>query len=269
MIDLHDCTFLIPFYNSNKDREYNINHIFKFLNDHFETNVIVAEQGKNFIEIKQYDNLHINHIKYYNSENIVLKNKLYNIGFSFLKTNIVIQYDSDVLVPPDQLLTSVEYVRGEYDYSFPYDSSCIQIYKELKKQKDNLLSAYNFKEYSKHIMDHVRHLVHPRVPPGGCILMKRKTYTEMGMENENFVGYGPEDKERKLRLEKLEFKNKNANGYIFHIEHDVPPFYRNIVTVQNEKELDKIKRMNKEQIVEHFIAMKYKEKYGIDDKQPC
>ena len=75
-----------------------------------------------------------------------------------------------------------------------------------------------------------------------------------------FVGYGPEDAERKIRLEILQYKNKNVNGHLFHIEHNIAK--KRISNPYSVKIFDTIKKMSKQQIIDYYKNLNYRKKYG-------
>lgn len=54
---------------------------------------------------------------------------------------------------------------------------------------------------------------------GGAYLCNVKKYKECGWENEHFIGWGPEDYERFLRLEILGRKPLQIPGVIYHLNH--------------------------------------------------
>lgn len=269
-IDYSKCTFLIPFMNSCSDREFNIFTVLNYLNKHLKTNVFVCEQinqnTKMFvINFKNYPNLNIIHHKEQIDDNFIHKTKLYNIALSKIKTEIIATYDCDVLIPIDQMNQSMNYILDmDFDYSYPFDSNNVEISKNFPRERKRLLDTFNFNEYVLNIKKiRTKIPIFRGCPPGGCMFLKRSVYIDIGMENELFVGYAPEDAERKYRLEFLNYKNKNANGYLFHIEHQLPPDGR-VVNTKNQQIFNEIKKMNKENLKKYYDFLDYKRKYEIE-----
>lgn len=54
---------------------------------------------------------------------------------------------------------------------------------------------------------------------GGIYVVDVAKYKECGWENENFLGWGPEDFEREHRLDILGHRPKRVSGVIYHLNH--------------------------------------------------
>ena len=101
MLDFTDCTFLIPYKISNKDRENNLLHVLRYLNTFLKTNVVVIEQKNNIltntlniINSKHFNNISLIYKEYDSGHNLNFhKTKLYNLGMQEIKSEIVIPYD--------------------------------------------------------------------------------------------------------------------------------------------------------------------------------
>jgi len=271
MIDFSNCTFLIPFMNSCSDRSFNLKTILKYLNQHITTNVFICEQFSNKhnifsvdIDVNQYKNLKINHSKNNIDNDRIHKTKLYNIGISQIQTEVISTYDSDVLIPIQQMVQSKNaLVDLGCDYSYPFNKEYIEISKQLPNERNILLQTFNFDEYLQSIKN-IKNIPVGTVkpcPPGGCMFLKRKLYIEIGMENEHFIGYAPEDAERKARLEKFNCKNKNIDGHLFHIEHNTAK--QRLSSQDSVKLFQDLNKMNKEQLKMYYNKLNYKTKYGI------
>ena len=80
--------------------------------------------------------------------------------------------------------------------------------------------------------------------------MNKQKFIEGGMENENFVSWGPEDVERRDRLIKLGYKIASVDGKLFHLDHS-RTFNSNTTNPrfkQNEEEYKKIQNFSREQL---------------------
>lgn len=268
MHDLKNCTFLIPYMNACPDREFNLKIILKYLNQNFKTNIIISEQVNqkiNSIQLcnEDYSNLKIEHIKNNINNDNIHKTLLYNVGLSKIKTEVTITYDSDVLIPVQQLLESVDnIIKLNCDYSYPFNMEYVEIAKHYAEERNILLDTFNFDEFLLKLKNkpNISVGIFKNCPPGGCMVLKTSSYINIGMENELFVGYGPEDAERKIRLEILQYKNKNVNGHLFHIEHNVTK--KRISNRYSVKIFDMIKKMSKQQIIDYYKNLNYRKKYG-------
>lgn len=278
MHDFTNCTFLIPYRKTHlKDRENNLIEVLKYLDTFLKTNILLVEQTTDNVTSTEFlinhlyfKNLKISY-KNYKSSGCFHKTKLYNIGLSLINTDIVIPYDIDILIPIEQLIKSRNLLMNGYDYCFPFNNQYVEISKKLLEERKKLLNDYNFDYYlnivktytntlTKNIKDGPPGLLR-NCPPGGCLFIKRNTYIDMGMENEDFCGYGPEDSERKFRLKVLEYKQGIVEGYLYHIEHEIEG---NRISSQNNKSIfNSLQKMNKEKIKNYYLNKKYKEHYNI------
>lgn len=279
MIDFTDCTFLIPYKKSNnQDRENNLIEILKYLNIFLKTNVIVMQQENdneytlNLINSKNLFNLNIIHGTYETDIKCFHKTKLYNLGMIEVKTDIVIPYDVDVLFPIQQLIKSKELLMSGCDYSFPFNKKYIEISKKLLTERKKLLKDYNFDYYFNRVITYQNNLSElnqkfpgliRECPPGGCVFIKKNVYIDMGLENENFCGYAPEDQERKSRLKKLNYKEGIVDGNLFHIEHDLEPQMKRISNNENKNIFNLLEKMNADELKKYYKELNYKERYQI------
>jgi hypothetical protein len=281
MIDFTNCAFLIPYKKSNnQDRENNLIEILKYLNVFLKTNVIVMQQENdndhtlNLINLKNLFNLNIVHGTHETDIKCFHKTKLYNLGMIKVKTDIVIPYDVDVLFPIQQLIKSKELLMSGYDYSFPFNKNYIEISKKLPIERKKLLKDYDFDYYVDKITTYQNNSLIQKIeknppgvirncPPGGCIFIKKSVYIDMGLENENFCGYAPEDQERKSRLKKLNYKEGIVDGNLFHIEHDLEPQMKRISNNENKNIFNLLEKMNVDELKKYYEELNYKERYQI------
>lgn len=274
MLDFTNVTFLIPFMVDTPDRIFNINIILNYLNKNIKTNIIIVEQGnkKTNIDFNIFSNLKINHILYVNT-GIFHKTKLYNLGLSQIKTENTVCLDSDVLIPIPQMVLAKQCLDEGIDYCFPFDSNYIEISKHLKNERNLFLETFNFEQYLSSICEYNLFYYknmspktrHPGLirncPPGGCLFIKTSVYIDMGMENEEFYGYSPEDAERKHRLNILEYSNSPIQGHLYHLDHDSS--HRRISDSSGKRLYNLLLNMNKEQIKNYYTDKQYAKQYGI------
>ena len=278
MHDFMDCTFLIPYRKGdNQDREDNLLHVLNFLNKFLKTNVVIIEQANNKTETlnilngKNFSNLNISYNDYINN-GCFHKTKLYNLGLKQITTEIVVAYDVDVIFPIEQLVKARENLKNNYDYSYPFNGNYIEISKQLHDERKILLNDFNFDSYTKLVtaIHENNEKIHFRrrppgiiraCPPGGCVFIKRSVYIEMGMENEDFCGYAPEDAERKQRLKVFGYKEGIVSGNLYHIEHNIEQ--ARISNNQNRSVWLKLQSMDVPALMNHYKEKNYKKLYGI------
>ena len=95
---------------------------------------------------------------------------------------------------------------------------------------------------------------------GGALFFHKERYREIGWENENFISWGHEDWERIHRVKFLGYELCRTNGVLYHLTHsrtsnsnERNPFY-----VFNGQEIQRIKRLNKEQLLNEIKKWKWK-----------
>ena len=83
------------------------------------------------------------------------------------------------------------------------------------------------------------------------------------MENENFVAYAPEDKERFYRFSTLGYNIGRVENFVYHLEHKrgQNSWFNNPHMNMNNSEWDKIQGMNKKQLIEYYSTQDYLKKY--------
>jgi hypothetical protein len=83
------------------------------------------------------------------------------------------------------------------------------------------------------------------------------------MENENFVAYAPEDKERFYRFTTLGYNVGRINDYVYHLEHKRGPnsWFSNPHMNQNNDEWEKVQSMSVEELKNYYLQQSYLKKY--------
>jgi predicted glycosyltransferase involved in capsule biosynthesis len=213
-IDLSDMTFLIPVRLDSKDRLENLHIIIRYLDKHFNTNIIVLEADKKprFPNNTSFRNLRYEFI---HDENPLFYHTKYNnllIGFS--DTPLIALYDCDVIVPVQQLLKAADAIRngGALAVS-PYEGHFISVDKLFKlmmgKLLDDRLLEYNAHKFS----------IAAKRSYGGAVVLDKKSFIEAGSDNEYLTSWGPEDIERIRRMDILGYPIKRVSGFLYHLPH--------------------------------------------------
>lgn len=248
-LDLKDVEFIIPFKYDSIDRFSNITFAISNLKKYFNTNISVKEQGGNFLEDKD---LGVNYSK--STLPVFHRTKMLNQMTMDTELNIVVNYDTDVILPPLQLYLAAKMLRDkEADFVSPYDGRFLHTTKDLHP----LLVIYNgdsgyFPFGTLRGNERYDSL-------GGCIMFRKEKFIEAGMENENFISYAPEDKERYWRFIYLGYKLERIKGPLFHLDHFRGPdsshkhdFYK-----KNEEELHKEMNMSVRDLIKYISTWKH------------
>ncbi len=216
-IDIKDTTFLIPVRVDSVIRLENILLVIRFLLSHFGTNITI-------LEADHYNNQllanllpsAVSHTFVEDRDPVFHRTKYINDLTRICDTPYMAVWDSDVLVPAEQIIDSIKFLREcEADFVYPYkhralDTSSILRELYIRKQEISLLKEHEGKMKKMYLPE----------PVGGAFFANRKAYMKAGMENELFYGWGREDGDRINRRKILGCSYKRIDGPLFHLTHE-------------------------------------------------
>ena len=270
MIDLKDCTIIIPLKIEHKDRYRNAKTVLGFLNKHLKTNVFiyeVCEEGISKLDfINGLDNLNIKHWKA-EDEGTFHRTKYLNIMLDEVVTPVVANYDIDVIIP-SKFYKKIVYdiTEGSADVVYPYKfgpGGQRRVLENFEYEK------FYESEFDLNYIDVVGPYSDYDSEYGHCIFFNTEIYKKYGAENEDFVSYGPEDKERGERFVKMGFNVQwESNCKIYHFEHHrgVDSSSANPSSGKNWEVFERCKQMDKEQLIEYYKTQGYNKKYNTIGK---
>jgi len=213
--DLTDFTFLMPLRIDSEKRKENADTSISFILRHFDTTFIVVEGGgsRKYFPDFQTDNFRYELIK--DTNEFFHKTKYINRLIELTATRFIAVWDADVIVPVNQIIESARILStGETVMSIPYDGRvyvCDQYLSELFKKVPRIEILLKLASSLP--------LMYGYHSTGGAFMANKKKYLETGGENENFLGWGPEDVERVKRMEVLKLPVHFSNGPLFHLWH--------------------------------------------------
>jgi Glycosyl transferase family 11 len=238
-IPLQDMTFTIPVFADSGDRIANVSLILKTLKTQFDSNIILMEQGS-----QKFTTFQGIQYKAFASKTFH-RTRMLNEMAKMAETPFIANWDCDVIIPPMQIWKAVDELRNGADMVFPYDGGFARMPRDpwapriLKYLDIGIAKDTNFPG---------RAASHNSV--GGAVFFNKKSFIEGGMENENFISFGPEDCERNDRFKKLGYDVRRVDGCLFHVGHWVGvnsskqnPFFAACVA-----EYKKVEAMSKEQL---------------------
>lgn len=215
--DLQDTTFLIPVRLDSVARLENLVVVVNYLMDHFQSSIHVLEASAyNNGLIKTYlaDHIHYRFIEDFDP--IFHRTKYINELVRNSSTSFVAVWDTDVVIPPRQMITSVNMLRKEEaHFVIPYQHHFLET-SEIIREKFIQTRDVLFLEKNAGKM---RKLYVPN-PLGGAYFCNKKIYMKIGMENEHFYGWGREDGERVARAKNFGYDFKRVEGSLFHLTHE-------------------------------------------------
>lgn len=245
LIDLSDVTFTIPVMYDHPDRKQNLDLCVCMLQHYFNTTIVVGEMGGNRFEYMKQHCVYIQFVqlRYFH------RTKMLNEMAKWARTPIVANWDADVMVSPLQLWVTVNKIRNGADVVYPYEWMFARIpRKPWFKVLEQTIDIGMVKDSKFNGMNNG-----DAVSVGGAVLFNKMSFIEGGMENENFISFGPEDAERFYRFTTLGYRVERTLGPIYHINHYVGPnsSNRHPHVNQNRAEWDKIQRMDKKALKQY------------------
>ena len=125
MINLKQCTFIIPIRIESEDRMRNVITILCYLLENFDTKVILKEVDTESVfkkevlpQIKDYLGDTINnltHVFEQSDDPVFYRMKILNEMINISDTSVIANYDCDVLFKPETYIKSVKMVEEGYD----------------------------------------------------------------------------------------------------------------------------------------------------------
>lgn len=212
--DLGDVTVVLPFRIDSEEREKNLHTLLRYYTQHTNLRFILLEaDSKQYIKNFNYTNCTYEFI--IDDDPIFYHTFYRNQLIKKAETPIIIVWDIDILVPLEQLYRAAHEIRYNYiDLCYPYNSVCYNLTREqtldLKYGDELTQLVANENQYKT---------MFGKLTVGGVFFINKDKYMEVGLENENFKGWGPEDMERLKRLTILGFSVKRTHGVIFHLWH--------------------------------------------------
>lgn len=171
------------------------------------------------------------------------------------QTEIVINWDADIIISPMQIFQAVEAIRNGDDLVYPYDGTFARMprtwFPLIQKNLDiGVVRNTNFNGISNKKRDSF----------GGAVIWNKKSFFSIGGENEKFVSFGAEDLERYSRAVKLGLKVSRVKGNLYHIDHfiGVNSSTRNPYFRINRAEYEKVNRMSKEELLNYINQWTWK-----------
>lgn len=191
--DLKHVTFLIPYKYDHPDRFENMELCRMYLDKHFNTNIIIEVANGLFHRTKMINSMARKAI-----------------------TPIIINYDCDVFIHPLQIVEAVKRIEQGEDIVFPYDGRFARVPRSYYPELKRTLSVDIFEGIE---FTGMGAMSKPKV--GGCIVHNKASFFDAGGENEKFISWGHEDRERYDRFTKLGYIIDRVPGVLYHLDHHI------------------------------------------------
>lgn len=270
--DLKESTFIIPVRIESEDRMRNVLTSIVFLLENFDTNIIIKEVDTNSVfeedilpQLKEfYDDLSsLKHVFEKSEDPVFYRMHILNEMLAMTTTKVVVNCDCDILLPVESYLESYRMIMdGEADVVYPYGNGNWQ--KQVFAD-DELVSEFLNSDCDFSILENKSNIWSSDF--GWVQFFNRDVYYEGGMENENFRGSSPEDKERYFRFTTLGYRVARIDNFIYHLEHSrgrnswPASVQGNPYMSENFQLWESLQKMNKDELKSYYSKQKYLQKY--------
>ena len=246
MIDFKDVTFIVPIRFDSEDRKNNFKVSMNYLLRNFDTNIIVLESDKE--SNQEFVKSVSDKIKYVfekNDEKLFHRTRLLNEMTKLSETEVVVNYDVDVIFPIKQYLDAKIKIDKGCTMCFPYAGKFYGVPRNFFE--------YVYSDRLNDIPLNNCTLFNPN-SVGGALFFHKSRYREIGWENENFISWGHEDWERIHRVQFLGYELCRTEGVLYHLTHSRThnssgsnPYYN-----FNGQEIQRIKSLSKENLLKEI-----------------
>lgn len=244
-INLKDTTFIIPVFYDHSDRKLNLMLTLNFILEHFDTNIIIGEQGGN--EFESFND-YAEYVRF--DYEVFHRTKMINEMAKKSATPIIINWDCDNICAPSQITEAVNKIRDGIDIAYPFDGTVMRTPRFCFKEVSETLDVSCISE---------KYCAKKHSSVGHAVVMNKKSFIRAGMENENFISWGPEDSERFNRYTILGLTIQKIIGAMYHIDHYIGDnsSHRNKFFKANEREFINVVTRSKTQLEQYILSWEW------------
>ena len=283
--NLKNVDFIVPLRIDTGDRLRNVILSTSYLLHHFDCTVTIKEvdSERRFetyalpVIKRLVDTTNLNFIfeEETRTDDAFHRTKVLNDMVMDSKCDIVVNYDTDLVLPLDTYTKAVEMLQGEYDVVYPYRYGnhgerkvnlgfTIETQDDMDNfEKDEFVSRF-IKEYDSTCFDD-RFFYYPSNQGEGWAeygmvqFFNRKVYMDGYLENEGFIAYAPEDIERHHRWQTLGYNIGRVDNHAYHLEHQRTQnsWFHNPHMQNNNALWEYLKTLSKEQLIEYYENQDY------------
>jgi len=252
-IPLKDLTFTIPLFYDHEHRKENLGLSLYMLQSAIGANYIFCEQGGRHFEYTSQWGTYMTI-----DSDVFHRTKMLNDMAMASETPFIANWDCDVIVPAAQILAAVEALRSGADMVFPYDGRFARMnrtewWPRIQGARD--IGGVRDTPFKGRTPDHNS--------VGGAVIWNKDSFVDAGMENENFISFGPEDCERHDRAKTLGLDIRRVRGTLFHMNHFVGPNSTpsNPYFAHNTEQIEKIRKMDRRQLRDYIDTWPWRHQY--------
>ena len=259
-------SFLMPCRIESEDRLKNVITSLSYLLYHFpECPIIIKENDAQSVFVdralpviqklfgKVPDNLQ--HIFEQTNQQFFHKTRILNDLLVESKTEVVYNYDVDVVYPTSSYITAYNMImQGGFDAVYPYGCG---VYQWAVNYPIPLFDSFIQSKFDLNILQSNCKL-QPSVMGWGQMI-KRQVYIDSYMWNENFISWGAEDCEYYYRLQALGYRVGRVNDMVYHFDHarTFNSHYHNPKFMDNHNLWQTIRTWDKDAIIRYYESQNY------------
>tara|TARA_A100001011_G_scaffold7711_1_gene8866 strand:+ start:22149 stop:22988 length:840 start_codon:yes stop_codon:yes gene_type:complete len=268
--DLSDVTFIVPLRIESQDRMRNIITSMIYLLRNFKTTVIVKECDEEKIFERSALGIikdavggaieDLNYVYEKSSEYTFHRTKILNDMIMMTKTPVVVNYDSDILLPKTSYIRSRnEIINGTVNVVYPYGMGDWQFQLNTNDSEvtNFINSNFNFDSFKNYRKWDAKF--------GFCQFFNTEEYKKWGMENENFIAYGYEDDERHYRFSMLTSVGR-IDDFVYHMEHGRTSnsWFNNPYIEKNRDTWETLRVKGPEGLIKYYKEQEYVKSRGLN-----
>lgn len=282
--DLSNVTFIIPLRIDSDDRLRNIVLSTSFLLNTFDCKIIIKESDEMskfntwaFPLIKKIaDTKDLTYIFEENYDEHFHRTRLLNEMIMQTTTEIVVNYDSDIILPVESYVQAKEMLDSKkYDVVYPYRFGergerkvIMNTVVDDENDLSNLLNFPLIREFilgfDPEVLDksygYAQHSNGPGWAEYGMVqFFNTQVYKDGYLENENFIAYAPEDVERHHRWNALGYTIGRIDNHAYHLEHKRTQnsWFNNPFMDKNNQLWEYLKNLSVDELIEYYNNQKY------------
>ncbi|MBR5842087.1 MAG: hypothetical protein IKY64_05670 [Bacteroidaceae bacterium] len=252
------CTFVIPIRIDCEERVRNLRTVVDWLIPLCAPILILEADKEQHISFDTFGNnsnnlLSVHFVK--DEERVFHRTHYINELIKLAKTPFVAVWDADIIIDREQILRAVCYYLIEERYTLicPYNKECAY----LNEHMSHIFSANHNIDFLHHkkLKSYIG-----RPVCGGAYIVNKRLYNSIGGENENFIGWGPEDAERIRRTQIMGHKmgwieDGNCAYHLYHPQNENSRFFSEETALSTRQEFIKVCSMNREELSEYIKTM--------------
>ncbi|MDE5560672.1 MAG: hypothetical protein K2J00_02530 [Bacteroidaceae bacterium] len=213
--DLKDVTFLLIFRIDTIERLENTLHVVRYLNDNFDSNILLWEYGRwNNNIVRRLLPSNVSYQFNEDFDSVFYRTRFLNNMIDTVKTEYIAVWDVDVIIDKKQIFKTIQLLKDGQDVVYPYD--------QFLDTTDEIRRIYFHSGGNINILhDCVKymHELYGSSPVGGAFFIRTDKYIRSGKENEDYYGWGYEDGDRYYRWVNCGYKIDRVHGSLFHLWH--------------------------------------------------